>query len=642
MIDDAARVITRLDGTELPDEPEAGPGQRTEADEGPSLGTLRLIAVILPILFLASIQVCAMLLLEPRLGEVAEHWVAFGVIASGVVLFSFTIFRHLSTMHNRMACRNEELSAVNAVARAVSGSLDLEDAIASALRSVTGVTRSSAGEVVVTDAAGAAPLRIVAGDRGSVEALESLRLELEGSEDNGPSVRIVTIDSVRRPGGETRHQTYARVALEVQGERLGALRLLGDQKSRLRSPGSDRLLASIGSQIAVAVRAARLFGDVASRGREAQALYNIALDITSLREINIILGSIVRHARDVLGAEAAAICLAQPRGGMFLAAYSGPKETQPQVGRPLGGISSILATLPDDIRAQPAGDHCPMRNGSGPVQRLSAPLAVGRSRIGELCVSKLPDREFTARQQELLAALADMAAIAINNSRLLERERYVAVLEERANLAREMHDSLAQVLGYLHLKAQAAKRTLLREDISTVEAELDEISNLAHEAYIDVREAILGLRETISPGVGIVGTLKEYLAKFARQSGIQADLYVETEPVAPLSPQAEVQLIRVVQEALTNVRKHAEATSVCVRVGREGSKMVISVEDNGKGFDPDFLRREETHSFGVRTMRERITKVGGGLEIRSTPGEGTVVRISLPLQQEVGDEGTRD
>lgn len=633
MVDDAAAAVARPSGGAAADPAKAGTADIAGHQQSPALNSLRLISVVLPILFLASVQVCAMLLLEPALGAVAGHWVAFGVIAAGVVLFSSTVFRYLSTMHGRIVRQNEELGALNAVARAVSGTLDLEDAILSAFGSVTAVTRSRAGEVVLEGTGGAAPLRVTIGSDESIAALAALKQRLEGSGDSGPAVRVVTVDSVRRPHGETKYETYARVALEVQGQRLGSLRLLGDEKSYLRSPGSDALLASIAGQIAVAVRAARLFGDVLSRGREAQALYNIALEITSLREINVVLNSIVRHTRDVLGIEAAAICLAQPSGGMFLAAYSGPKEAQPPLWKPLAGISSLLAALPDDVSAQPPGDHCPLRNGDSPVQRLAAPLAVGRTRIGELCVSRPPGQEFTPRQQELLAALADMAAIAINNSRLLERERYVAVLEERANLAREMHDSLAQVLGYLHLKAQAAKRTLLREDIPAAEAELDEISTLAHEAYIDVREAILGLRETVSPGVGITGTLKEYLAKFGRQSGIQTKFQVSAEHPLPLSPEAEVQIIRVVQEALTNVRKHAGAKNVSVEISQQGGHMLISVQDDGRGFDPGFLQREDAHRFGVRTMRERVAKAGGHLEIESEPGRGTTVRISMPLER---------
>ena len=226
--------------------------------------------------------------------------------------------------------------------------------------------------------------------------------------------------------------------------------------------------------------------------------------------------------------------------------------------------------------------------------------------------------------------MADMAAIAINNARLLERERYVAVLEERERLAQEMHDSLAQVLGYLHLKAQATKRHLNGGELVRADDELTDMASLAHEAYLDVREAILGLRETVSPTRGIIGTLREYLQKFRRQAGITAEIEVEGDVEPQFRPEAEVQLVRVIQEALTNIRKHARANEARIRIASGPNEIGISIEDKGRGFDPAILT-DEMPQFGVRTMRERVERVGGRFQIESSPGQGTTVRIYLPV-----------
>ena len=224
------------------------------------------------------------------------------------------------------------------------------------------------------------------------------------------------------------------------------------------------------------------------------------------------------------------------------------------------------------------------------------------------------------------------------HEQLMEDERRMAVLEERERLAGEMHDSLAQVLGYVHLKAQSIKRVLARQDVTKAEEEVEDIASLAHEAYLDVREAILGLRETVSPAGGIAGTLRQYLQKFSRQAGIGAELEVQGDEAPQLSPEVEVQLVRVIQEALTNVRKHANADRAWVRIRRHNGEVNINIEDNGQGFDPALIRANGQR-FGVRIMRERVESVGGRFEIESSPDCGTKVQIYFPVAAEAKHHG---
>src|SRR3990172_418582 len=345
---------------------------------------------------------------------------------------------------------------------------------------------------------------------------------------------------------------------------------------------------------------------ILKQNEEAQALFAIGLEIASLQDVQKILRSIVEQAREMLGSETAALCLAGGNGGgLTLVDCSGPREAFQRPPTPVPPFSGTLLVEPEAPAAPAGSSPClAMANGYRSCH-LSAPLVVGNARIGELCVSSRAARQFSQGQRVLLAGLADMAAIAINNARLLEKERYVAVLEERERLAQEMHDSRAQVLGYLHLKAQAAKRHLDGGEPARANDELAEMASLAHEAYVDVREAILGLRETVSPTRGIVGTLREYLQKFARQAGIAAELEVEGDAAPQFPPEAEVQLVRVIQEALTNVRKHAKANRAWIRIASLPSEIGISIEDKGRGFDPVILN-EDGPRFGLRTMRERV------------------------------------
>ncbi len=375
--------------------------------------------------------------------------------------------------------------------------------------------------------------------------------------------------------------------------------------------------------------------ELAALSADTQALYEIGLKIASSQDIQEILSTIVERARALLGAELAAVCLAQGNGrGRALAAYSGPESAfggQPvKTTIPYLGPAGVTAAY-----REPEMAACVRLSRAYRMDRLARPLLVGNTVLGDMCVCRPAGGAFAHRHRELLAGLADMAAIAVQNARLLDGERSRAVLEERERLAREMHDSIAQVLGQLHLKGQIVRRLLGRQETDKAREELDEIVSLAHESYVDVREAILGLRETVTPAIGLEGAIRQYLQKFSRQAGISAELTSEADMPEHLSPGVEVQVLRVIQEALTNVRKHAEASRAWIHIGQtNGDICSISVTDDGRGFDLVNTSLNGGDHFGVATMRERMERIGGRLEIDSKPGYGTTVTAYLPSVEE--------
>jgi signal transduction histidine kinase len=339
------------------------------------------------------------------------------------------------------------------------------------------------------------------------------------------------------------------------------------------------------------------------------------MEISRLQQLDRVLQSVVDRARELLHADAVALSLfASESSGVAAEATSGPPEAFQSAGA-----------------AATAG---PSTGGArGPLVRpeygradLAAPLRLGNDTIGALHVVTREEREFTTDEAELLAGLAAQATIAIERARLAEEVRSLAAVEERARLAREMHDGLAQELGLLHLKIQAALARAA--DPRAVAEGLREMAGIAENAYEGVRQSIFGLRTFVSRGLGLIPTLTEYLHEFSAQSGVAVDLETADTPLGPIPPATEVQAVRIIQEALANVRKHAAADHARVRVERDGAWLRVAIEDGGAGWDRE-AAAGGLH-FGLQMMRERAESLGGRLEVVTAPGEGTRVVATLP------------
>lgn len=209
---------------------------------------------------------------------------------------------------------------------------------------------------------------------------------------------------------------------------------------------------------------------------------------------------------------------------------------------------------------------------------------------------------------------------------LFEQVRRLAILEERDRLAREMHDSLGQVLGFVNLKAKVAEDLITRGRLAEAGGELGQMRAAVQEAYEDVRQAILSLRTT-PQARGLRAGLQDYVQRLRDQTGL--DIRMEWADDLHLPPAVEAQVIRIVQEALTNVRKHAQAHHAAVRFARDGGGVTVTISDDGRGFDLAAVEGAKGMRFGLLTMRERAESIGGTLEITSAPGHGTVVRLRL-------------
>jgi signal transduction histidine kinase len=255
---------------------------------------------------------------------------------------------------------------------------------------------------------------------------------------------------------------------------------------------------------------------------------------------------------------------------------------------------------------------------------MGVPMMLRDRVTGMLAVESDEPASYTGRHAELLLAVADHAAIAVENARLYERARGLAALEERQKLARELHDSESQALFGIGLGARTA-RTLLDRDPTRVADPLDYVVSLAEAALTEMRALIFELRPDALEQDGLVGILEKQAAALTARHKLKVETVLGSEPDAPLT--VKEALYRIAQEALNNAVKHARASVLSVRLVQAGGIVTLEVGDNGVGFDP---AGAFPGHLGLQSMRERAARMGAVIEMHSAPGEGSRLRVVVP------------
>ena len=231
-----------------------------------------------------------------------------------------------------------------------------------------------------------------------------------------------------------------------------------------------------------------------------------------------------------------------------------------------------------------------------------------------------------------LLLLHDMTGQKHAQELLIQQQQVVATLQERERLARELHDSIGQVLGYISMQAQVVKKCVSAGNTEKTISLLGRLAEVAQDAHADVRESILSLRGGMASDWTFTRALRQYLDHFQSAFGIGTVLLLpEALKENPFDPVVGVQVMRVIQEALTNARKHGGAHSVKVEFGQGPDRVNIRVTDDGSGFDTADLNPESGKHFGLMFMRERMAQIGGSVIVESQPGSGTTVLLDVPF-----------
>ncbi len=214
-----------------------------------------------------------------------------------------------------------------------------------------------------------------------------------------------------------------------------------------------------------------------------------------------------------------------------------------------------------------------------------------------------------------------------------ERREYkeaLLSLKERERIAREMHDGVAQNLAVLKLETYKLKGMAETGDVPLA-GELDVIDKLINQTYLEVRQTLYDLRVSHRLEEGFWPTVEQQVSEFQRQTGVQVGLTLPDPPEEPWSQLASVQILRIIQEALTNVRKHSAARRVDIACARRGHLMELTIRDDGCGFSTSPDGTPSGH-YGLQVMLERAETIGGRLRVESEPGEGTTVVLSIPVE----------
>ncbi|MEU0372227.1 GAF domain-containing sensor histidine kinase [Streptomyces sp. NPDC006283] len=356
-------------------------------------------------------------------------------------------------------------------------------------------------------------------------------------------------------------------------------------------------------------------------------------------EVRDVLKTIVASARELLDAEYAALGVPDDHGGFAQFVVDGVSDAQWKAIGPLPRQHGILAAMLQeakterlaDVRKDPRFEGWPSAH-PDMSDFLGLPIKDGDEIMGALFLANKrcpkPDGGcgFTEDDEELLGILAQHAAIALTNARLYERSRELTIAEERSRLAHELHDAVSQKLFSLRLTAQAAT-ALVDRDPGRAKGELQQVAALAAEAADELRAAVVELRPAALDEDGLVNTLRTHIQVLDRAH--DARVTFDTTGIRALPAAQEEALLRVAQEALHNALRHSGADAVDVVLVRHGQGAVLSVTDDGKGFEPKAVRRAGRH-LGLVSMRDRAGGVGGRLTVESAPGQGTTIEMEVP------------
>src|SRR5438128_4682539 len=448
-------------------------------------------------------------------------------------------------------------------------------------------------------------------------------------------IRITNIadhpKSVGFPANHPPMRSFLGAPVRAMGRVFGNIYLAEKRSAPTFSKEDEASIVILATQAGVAIANATLYAETRQRERWLDALRDITTAILAGSEADSLLTRIAGHARDLAGADSATIVTTgSTEGQLVVAAAAGDHAAQVR-GHPVPAAQSISGEVMASGRPLVTEDASSHRDAYQPVMRMGrvgpaifVPLRAGERPTGTLMVANVQGgRRFSHETVRLVETFADQASVAMEYVSAQADVRRVGLMDERERIAKELHDGVIQSLFAVGMGLQGTAVMTNSPDVSArIERAVEELDKVIR----DLRNYIFGLR----PGILADRQLDQALRLLGEemQSGSRARVEVDVDASVAASLSARsAQIVQLTREALSNVARHAKASRASVRLGRHGSEAVLTVEDNGVGFDSS----RDSKGSGIANMRARAANLGGSLEVTSEEGKGTKLLITFPI-----------
>ncbi len=374
------------------------------------------------------------------------------------------------------------------------------------------------------------------------------------------------------------------------------------------------------------------------RAEQLRTINEISQKISSIIKLEDLLPYVANLLRQTFNYHNVNIFLFEPNSGKLvlkaicLSGYQGliPLDVPLEMGEE-GVVAWVAKTgeplLANDVAQEPRYSYIEELNET--KSELAVPIKIGDRIMGVLDIESENLDAFSDADLFTAQTLADQLGIAIENARLYKETGQIAVMEERNRMAREIHDTLAQGFTGIILQLEAAEQALSNNN--DVLQHLNKARSLARGSLNEARRSVWDLRPKALEQLSLLEALRQEAGSFASSTNIKTRIDI-SENTRTLPPEVETTLLRVCQEALNNIRKHAKATEVRIAIAFDDSGVSLTVRDNGQGLKTGTIKGEkgEHKGFGLISMQERARNVGGKFEIQSEKGKGTMVKVAIP------------
>jgi signal transduction histidine kinase len=445
------------------------------------------------------------------------------------------------------------------------------------------------------------------------------------------------------PPNHPHMHSFLGVPIIVRERAFGRLYITEKRGEQGFTKDDERIALTFAAQAGVAIENARLYDEVLKRGQELSSRVAQLASVERVGDLLItghtlddVLESVVDEARKLTDTARGTLLLLDGDTGELVVRQASGAHSEKLLGVRLAAGSSKAeavmrrgrAEVVDDLRSDSEVHQTTIRRLGNPKSGAFAPLIIGNAGIGSLAVyERADDRPFTSDELAVLQVLANQAAIAVENDRLTEALRDMAVLEERERISKELHDGVIQAIYSVGLSLQGSISLLEREP-STVKERIDAAIVHLDNVVRDVRSYIFELQPKVVEEHGVEEAIRELVKELELNTLASTDVEIDPDACDWLTPEEGAHVVMVAREVLSNIARHARAGEVWISCFFQDGRFVLSIADDGVGFDPDVVVRGQ----GLKNMEERARRLNGEISITARRPKGTEHTLRVPVE----------